>query len=116
MKKFVVITLIVIALAMAFFYSFNPAFAQGACDSIPTSVYLNCPKGAELGTVINNGTYLEDKTGNVQFYHLPYNERVTVNYFVDGHYLVTWKFSDKFDALVGWVEEDKILLDKDVIQ
>lgn len=104
-------------LAIFGFLLFNPSItsAQSSCGGIfhpyeqkPASCY---------GTVVTHDAWLFTRPNKQwDFYKLRYEDRVTVDYIQDDMYFVKWYFSGSRDPIVGWVEYNKILLDRDVVR
>lgn len=73
-------------------------------------------KSWELGTIIDGEGWLYAETmENIPFYKLEFGERVYVQYYRDGFFMIEKNYDCLSQPLLGWIQARHILLDKDVL-
>ena len=107
-----------LAIILIYFLLVRPALiagAEGECGGI-FDPYQQKPANCWATAVTDSAWMTTRSNGQWDFYKLQFRDRVIVDYVQDRRYLVKWYFSESRDPLVGWVEMEDILLDRDVRQ
>jgi hypothetical protein len=114
-KKNKQILVFLLLITLLSWFSYLPAKAIGECGGI-YSPYEMLPANCQGTIVVDDGWLFTRSNKQWDFYKLEFEDRVTVDYIENNMYFVKWYFSGSRDPIVGWIEFNKVLLDRDVVR
>jgi len=105
-----------ISLVLVFLISvfiFKNTYAQGECGGVFEPVKMQ--PASCMGTIVVNDAWVSLRPDDsFWYYKLSFRDRVVVDYQENGYYFVKWYFDSSHDPIYGWININKVLLDRDV--